>query len=178
MTLHELSIALPRAAATGRLLVYGESLMAAMGVAQINTPLRCAHFLAQVAHESGELQWPEELATGAAYEGRADLGNTQPGDGRKFKGRGFIQLTGRSNYAAYGRDIRRDLIADPWAVSREPALCCGVATWYWGRHNLNALADHDDCETITRRINGGLTGLPDRLARLEKIQTALIGIEA
>lgn len=156
-----------------RLDLYARPLLDAMRQADINTPLRAAHFLAQIGHESGDLLWTEELASGEAYEGRADLGNTQPGDGRRFKGRGFIQLTGRANYAAYGAAIGRDLLTDPGAVSREPALCVGVATWFWTRHGLNALADTDDCEGITRRINGGHVGLADRRARLETAKGAL-----
>ena len=84
--------------------------MAAYG---INTPLRRAHFLAQVCHESGQLRYTEELASGQAYDGRADLGNTQLGDGPRFKGRGLIQLTGRTNYGAFGQALNRDFTTDP-----------------------------------------------------------------
>ncbi len=178
MNLSDLRRAMPHAGS--RLALYGV-LIRAMAEADISTPLREAHFLSQVGHESGDLLYTEELASGAAYEGRADLGNTQPGDGRRYKGRGLIQLTGRANYAAYGAAIGRDLLTDPGAVAREPALCVGVATWFWAKHGLNALADADDCEGITRRINGGTNGLADRRARLETAKAVLLapeGVEA
>ena len=130
----------------------------------INTPLRRAHFLAQIGHESGELRFKEEIASGEAYEGRQDLGNTEPGDGRRFKGRGLIQLTGRANYAAYGKSIDREdeLMENPQIVAEDPELCVDVAGWYWEKRKLNQLADSDDLEAVTRRINGGLNGLADR----------------
>ncbi len=178
MTISDLRHSMPRAGS--RLDLYGGPLLDAMRQAEINTPLRAAHFLAQVGHESGDLLYTEELASGEAYEGRADLGNTQPGDGRRYKGRGLIQLTGRANYAAYGAAVGRDLLMDPGAVSRDPALCVGVAAWFWTTRGLNVLADADDCEAITRRINGGLNGLSDRRARLEIAKDALLteGTEA
>ena len=85
---------------------FAAPLVAAFQANQINTPLRQAHFLAQLGHESGSLRYTSELASGTAYEGRADLGNTQPGDGPRFKGRGLIQITGRANYTSYGRTPR------------------------------------------------------------------------
>src|SRR5207342_2210749 len=88
-------------------------LNAAMAEAKINTPARKAAFLAQLAHESGELRYMEEIADGSAYEGRRDLGNTHPGDGRRFKGRGPIQLTGRANYERFGELLGVDLVNDP-----------------------------------------------------------------
>jgi putative chitinase len=90
--------------------LYAGPLAAKMAAAAITTPLRQAHFLAQLGHESGELRYTEELASGDAYEGRRDLGNTVPGDGRRFKGRGLIQLTGRANYQAYGDAVGRNLV--------------------------------------------------------------------
>ena len=130
----------------------------------IDTPLRQAHFMAQIGHESGELRFKEEIASGQAYEGRRDLGNTEPGDGRRFKGRGLIQLTGRANYAAYGKSIGREtqLLENPHIVAEDPELCVDVAGWYWEKRRLNQLADNDDLEAVTRRINGGLNGLADR----------------
>jgi predicted chitinase len=99
-----------------------------------------------------------------AYEGRRDLGNTQPGDGPRFKGRGLIQLTGRANYQQYGQAIGRDLLTnEQWRqVADDPNLAVDVACWYWETRRLNPFADQDDITTITRRINGGLNGLTDR----------------
>jgi predicted chitinase/peptidoglycan hydrolase-like protein with peptidoglycan-binding domain len=141
----------------------------------INTPLRQAHFLAQVGHESGELRFRTELADGSAYEGRANLGNTQPGDGPRFKGRGLIQLTGRNNTEyksanAYGVDV----LAKPEQVAKDDRLCADVAGWFWNRHQLNLLADRDDLDAITRRINGGLNGLPDRRRLYARLKSLLV----
>jgi len=120
----------------------------------INTPLRVAHFLAQVLHESGSLKYCEEIASGADYEGRKSLGNVMPGDGKKFKGRGLIQLTGRANYTAYGKYIGEDLTKSPEKVAGE--LAVDVAGWFWSTRKLNELADKDDLHNITKRVNGGL----------------------
>lgn len=130
----------------------------------INTPLRQAHFLAQIGHESGELRFQEELASGAAYEMRADLGNTEPGDGRRFKGRGLIQLTGRANYTAFGRSVGQEanILRTPTIVATNLDLCVGAAGWYWHTRALNRFADEDKLRTITRRINGGYNGLAHR----------------
>jgi len=147
-----------------------------MQTAQINTPLRWAHFLAQTGHESGDLQYLEELASGQVYEGRANLGNAQPGDGARFKGRGLIQLTGRGNYVAYGHSISLNLTVDGnWnKVATDPALAVDVACWFWTTHGLNMLADQDDLQTITRRVNGGLIGLEDRADRLDRAKFVLL----
>lgn len=146
-----------------------------MAQREINTPLRQAHFLAQIGHESGELRFREEVATGQAYEGRADLGNNQPGDGRRFKGRGLIQLTGRANYTDYGRAIQREaeLLARPELVSVDITLCVDVAGWFWNKRGLNALADKDDVLQITKRINGGLNGIDDRRRLLMRAKSLL-----
>lgn len=144
----------------------------------INTPLRQAHFLAQIGHESGELHYREELASGEAYEGRATLGNTQPGDGKRFKGRGLIQLTGRANYAAYGRNIEREseLLENPSLVAADTILCVDVAGWYWTSRKLNDLADADDFDQITVKINGrGRNGYQNR-KRLLKRAKALFAL--
>jgi len=153
-----------------------DAIVATMMRYEINTPLRIAHFLAQIGHESGYLRYTEELADGSAYEGRADLGNTEPGDGKRFKGRGLIQLTGRANYRAYGQATGRDFEnrTDPALVATDPTLTVDVAGWFWDTRKLNAFADKDDAETITRRINGGLNGLDDRLAFLDRAKWLLV----
>lgn len=135
-------------------------LNAALEKYQINTPLRVQHFLAQILHESGCFRWMEEIASGAAYEGRRDLGNIIAGDGKRFKGRGAIQLTGRSNYEKYGKFLKVDLISNPSVVSTTYTL--DVAGWFWKEKNLNTLADADNLNSITRKINGGVNGLADR----------------
>ncbi|MBD2177409.1 glycoside hydrolase family 19 protein [Pseudanabaena sp. FACHB-1998] len=134
---------------------------------EINTPLRKAHFLSQTAHESDGFNTNEEYASGAAYEGRRDLGNTKSGDGVRFKGRGLIQVTGRSNYAECGQALGVDLINNPQRLG-DFELACLSAGWYWDTRNLNAYADQDDVLRITRIINGGLNGLEDRQAYLAR----------
>lgn len=141
----------------------------------IDTPLRRAHFLAQIGHESGELRFRAEIANGEAYEGRADLGNSMPGDGRRFKGRGLIQLTGRANYLEYGRALGREeeLLKTPELIETDNDLCVDVAGWFWAKRGLNALADTDDLTAITKRINGGLNGLEDRRRLLKRTKSLL-----
>jgi putative chitinase len=147
-----------------------------MGFYQINTPLRVAHFLAQLGHESLSLTYTEEMATGAAYEGRIDLGNTEKGDGIRFKGRGLIQLTGRKNYADYGNYACLNLLTknNERLISVTPAYALDVSLWFWQARKLNAHADKDDLRAITRRINGGFNGLVDREAYLSRAKFFLL----
>lgn len=144
-----------------RVNLYLEPLNAAMVEFQITNDLRQAAFLAQLAHESGELRYMEEIASGAAYEGRKDLGNTQKGDGKRFKGRGPIQLTGRANYAKYGGLLGVDLVNSP-GLAATPEVGFRVAGLYWKLKGLNELADQQKFKEITKRINGGYNGLADR----------------
>ena len=139
----------------------------------MDSKLRLAHFMAQLGHESGSFKYMEEIASGAAYEGRKDLGNTQPGDGKLFKGRGPIQLTGRANYRTYGLALGIDFERHPELVAI-PSIGLLVACRYWSVRGLNAYADADDVLTITRRINGGQNGLDDRKARLA-LMKGLVG---
>ncbi len=127
----------------------------------ITKPLRVAHFMAQAAHEADGFKTLQEYASGSAYEGRKDLGNTHPGDGRRFKGRGIFQLTGRANYIAYGAKLGLDLVGRP-ETAAEPEVSVRVACEYWKAKGLNTLADKDDIDRITKRINGGYNGLADR----------------
>ena len=134
---------------------------AAMVEADIVGIPRQAAFLAQVMHETGGFMWLEELASGQAYEGRKDLGNTESGDGRKFKGRGLIMITGRANYTSAGADLGLDLVNNPERAA-EPATAARVAAWFWTKKGLNSLADEGKFDSITRKINGGLNGKADR----------------
>lgn len=140
---------------------------------QINTELRVCHFLAQILHESGSFVYFKELASGSAYEGREDLGNTEKGDGVRFKGRGLIQITGRSNYKKLSEDLGQDFISHPELLENHQ---WGVisAGWFWDKKHLNQFADLDDLTTITKRINGGLNGLSDRKQYLIKAKSVLL----
>lgn len=138
----------------------------------IDTPARVAAFLAQIAHESGGLRYVREIASGAAYEGRQDLGNTEPGDGIRFRGRGLIQITGRANYRRCGEALGLDLEALP-ELLEEPVNASRSAAWFWASRKLNALADAGDFLKITKRINGGTNGLADREAYHARAKAAL-----
>lgn len=133
----------------------------------INTPMRMAHYLAQIAHESAELRYTKELASGKSYEGRKDLGNVHAGDGVKFKGRGLIQITGRANYEAYKAYCKFDVVSSPELLER-PLGAVKSSMWWWKNHGLNELADDDDVLAITKVINGGTNGLADRKQYLER----------
>lgn len=143
----------------------------------INTKLRIAHFMAQITHECAGFRTTEEFATGAAYEGRADLGNTQKGDGRRYKGRGLIQLTGRANYRSIGKKLNLPLEEQP-ELAAEPVISLKIACEYWKSRKINAAADRDDLIKTTRLVNGGLNGLEDRQKYLQKAKVALASIEA
>jgi putative chitinase len=139
----------------------------------LDTGLRLAHFMGQCAHESGGFIYMEEIASGAAYEGRADLGNTQPGDGRRYKGRGPIQLTGRANYRSFGCEVGIDFEAHPEIVAF-PSIGLMAAVRYWNSRKLNAKADADDLLGITRAINGGTNGLEDRKVKTAKAKGLIL----
>lgn len=142
----------------------------------LDNGLRLAHFMGQTGHESGGFQYMEEIGSAqyfTKYNGRADLGNTQPGDGPLFHGRGPIQLTGRGNYRKYGQALGLDFENNP-TMAAMPAVGILVACKYWEDHGLNALADADNLDAITRRINGGTNGIDDRRRRTD-IAKAYIG---
>lgn len=149
---------------------YQPALSSEMSRNAINTPLRMAHFLAQIGHESGAFRYSEEIASGQAYEGRRDLGNFKPGDGKRFKGRGLIQLTGRKNYQDFGKFVGKDLLTDEGArsVATNTKLAVLAAVWFWNTRKLNNYADVDDVVKITKRINGGTNGLQDRRSYLAR----------
>jgi putative chitinase len=132
----------------------------------LDNPRRLCHFLAQAAHESAGFRTLEEFGGApywSRYEGRADLGNSQPGDGVLFHGRGIFQLTGRANYRAMGGRISVELEADPHLAS-EGDVSLHTACEYWKKRRLQALADSNDITELTRRINGGFNGLAERQA--------------
>jgi putative chitinase len=167
----------------------------------ISTPARQACFIGQCAHESGNFKtlqenlnysaeglmktWPSRFATkeiadqyarqpakiaGKVYNGR--LGNTSEEEAAQYLGRGLIQLTGKENYGNCGLGIGVDLLADP-ALLLDPRYAALSAGWFWNKKGLNALADSQDYETMTKRINGGLIGLDDRKAKIAKALTIL-----
>jgi putative chitinase len=135
------------------------------------TPTRAAHFIAQIAHESAGFMALIEYASGAAYEGRSDLGNTQPGDGKRYKGRGVIQLTGRANYRKAGAYLGLDLEKQP-DLAAVPSVAYQTAAYYWLDRNINAHADRDDILAVTRAINGGTNGLKHRQQLLKSAKAA------
>ena len=139
---------------------------------EINTPARQAAFIAQLAHESGQLRYVKELASGAAYEGREDLGNTEAGDGVRYKGRGLIQITGRANYAACAAALGLDLVACPELLETTENAARSAA-WFWHSKGLNELADKGDFRRLTKRINGGYNGYADRVEFWGRAQQVL-----
>lgn len=139
----------------------------------MDSGLRLAHFMAQLTHESGAFKYMEEIwgptPAQQRYEGRADLGNTVAGDGFRYKGRGPIQLTGRTNYRAYGRALGMDFERHPEIVAL-PSIGLRAALEYWKKRNINADADRDDVAAVTKEVNGGDNGLADRKARLTALK--------
>ena len=138
---------------------------------KITGRLRVAAFLAQLCHESGGFNHMRELGGAkyfAKYDGRKDLGNTEPGDGARFRGRGLIQLTGRGNYGKFGNLLGIDLIDSP-QKAEDPEFAVQLACLYWTSHHLNELADQMYFTRITRLINGGTNGLQDRLNIYHKL---------
>ncbi|MFT5683317.1 MAG: putative chitinase [Myxococcota bacterium] len=138
-------------------------LNASMWEASINSDARKAAYIAQLAHESDGFQTLEEYASGAGYEGREDLGNTEEGDGKRFKGRGPIQITGRYNYGTYGEQLGVDLVNNP-ELAATPEVGFRIAAAYWANNDLNDYADSGEFNTITSRINGGQNGADSRRA--------------
>ena len=149
----------------------------------ITTAKRWAHFLAQVMHESVECRYTTELGTKSYFENRygtgelaKKLGNRSKADGFDFRGRGLIQITGRSNYEAYKKYCGYDVVANPELLAK-PLGAIRSAMWYWQTHGLNELADKDDFLAITKKINGGTNGLEDRRKYLTRAKKALkVGI--
>lgn len=138
------------------------------------TPLERAHFLAQTNHESGNFVYKEEIASGTAYEGRKDLGNIQPGDGKRYKGRGYIQLTGRANYKKFGPVAGDDFEGNPTLVGSK--YYADTACLFWKANKLGEKCKDSTTVTIkviTKRINGGYNGLDDRIKKFTMYWTEL-----
>lgn len=188
MTLTAQQIQAGTGATAARAAAWQPHLHAACAIFSIDTPQRLAAFLAQIGHESGRLVYVREIwgptPAQRRYEGRVDLGNTQPGDGRRYLGRGLIQTTGRSNYRGTRDGLRQlaqpaadmthvpDFEAEP-ELLEQPAWAALSAAWFWHSRGLNALADTGDFKGITRKINGGLNGQADRLALYQACMLAL-----
>jgi putative chitinase len=139
----------------------------------INTPSRICHFISQISHESGGGRWMKELASGDAYEGRRDLGNTQPGDGRRYKGAGYLQMTGRANYQAFSNYMKDPRIMEGvnYVAEKYPATSAG---FWWMNNSMNGLCDKNPTvEQVTRRVNGGINGLADREMYYQRTLTAI-----
>src|SRR5277367_2464664 len=152
----------------------GAVLAATLESYDITSRLRIAHFLGQTCEESAGYRTTEEFASGKAYEGR--LGNIHKGDGPLFKGRGLLQLTGRANYTEYGNAMGVDLVDNP-TLAGQPAMSLKIACEYWKRRNINPDCDRDDIEAVTRKVNGGLNGLSERIAYTQKAKTAVARLQ-
>lgn len=161
--------------------VYIGPLNRAMENYQINTPVRIAAFLAQLAHESGSLRYRKEIASGEAYDtgSKAEsLGNTpeKDGDGQRYKGRGPIQITGLANYKLLSKDTGIDFVGSPEKLE-QPLYGSIAAGWFWNKKKLNKLADLNTSESfvkITKLINGGTNGLEDRIKHWNTAKKVLI----
>lgn len=142
----------------------------------LTTPARVANFVGQGCHETGSFRYLREIwgptAAQQRYEGRADLGNNQPGDGRRFLGRGVFQITGRANYEKIGERLDIDLITHP-EQAEEPGTAILTALDFWQTHHLNDLADQGREDAITRTINGGTNGIDERRAFVARAKGVL-----
>ncbi|KAB8042542.1 glycoside hydrolase family 19 protein [Janthinobacterium aquaticum] len=191
ITLQQLNSIMPNARSKAG--IFLPALNAAMAEFGITTPARQAAFLSQIGHESGQLLYVRELWAPTAAQLRYerdfsatwpprvrtdrnqlayDLGNSVAGDGSRYRGRGLIQITGRTNYAACGKALSLDLLAQP-ALLEQTINACRSAGWFWQSRGLNALADAGDQVAVTRRINGGTNGLADRQALFAVAQRVL-----
>ena len=131
-----------------------------------------ASFMAQAGHESDSFNTLTEYASGAAYEGRKDLGNTQKGDGKRYKGRGHIQLTGRANYKKAGDALGLDLVGNPDLVASDPNVGAKVSLWFWNNNVRKQAPDFSDVERVTKVVNGGFNGLKHRKELFDQMSKA------
>lgn len=157
------------------------ALLARLSDFDLDRPHVLAQILAQVLHESGAFRYVEEIASGAAYEGRTDLGNIIAGDGVRFKGRDLIQCTGRSNYRALTRWVRSiqgrgpDFEAQPQLLTKPEWIGISVVWYFRTRAGLMGYCDAGNIEMVTRRVNGGLNGYADRLEWFDKVALHMLG---
>ena len=150
---------------------HSDALEPAFAEFDINTPNRICAALAQFAHETGGFRWLRELGSAkylARYDGRKDLGNIHPGDGARFRGRGYIQITGRDNYTRMAERLNLPLLDQP-ELAQQPAIAARISACWWAEHGLNELADGRRFRSITRVINGGLNGYEDRQRRYRQL---------
>jgi predicted chitinase len=160
--------------ATGKSATNKAAMIAEMDAQGITDPTERAMLMAQVDHESGNFAFTKELGNDAYFDkydagtkiGKR-LGNTEKGDGAKYKGRGLIQLTGRANYEAAGKDLGLDLINHP-ELAETPENAAKTAMWFWKKNKLGDAAKSGDVKAITRKINGGENGLADRANKFDK----------
>jgi predicted chitinase len=149
----------------------------AMTKYDITSEMRSRMWLAQCGHESLSLLYFEEIADGSAYEGRKDLGNTSPGDGKKYKGRGPIQITGKYNYTKAQESLGIPLVDQPTLAADPFGASFDISAWWWYANGLNAISDTGDVTAATKKINGGTNGLSDRQTRYgiaQKLGAAVI----
>jgi putative chitinase len=155
---------------------HAEALAPALLEFGIDTPRRVAACIAQFAHETGGWRWLKELGSPSyfkRYDGRQDLGNVYPGDGARFPGRGYIQITGWNHYALEAKASGLPLLDNPELLEEKPVAAMASCRW-WKRHQLNELADQNRFTAITRMINGGVNGLEDRKAKWKIAQAILL----
>lgn len=138
----------------------------------LDHPLALAHFMGQAIHETGSFTYLEEIASGKAYEGRKDLGNTVPGYGVRYKGRGIFQLTGYSNYVLYSKKLGIDFVKYP-AKAAEADISLLIACNYWNDRKIGALALKDDYRGVTKKINGGYNHYDERVIATNKVKKML-----
>ena len=190
ITQAQLLAIMPRA--RSRVAIYLVPLNEAMLEFGIDTPLRQCAFLATLAHESGELRYVEELASGHQYDDREDLGNTKleairiatmhgSMTGPWWKGHGLIQVTGYDNHLACGKSLGIDLINMPRLLTM-PTYAARSAGWFWKTHNINRYADSQDFDGVCDKVNrgrktvklGDSNGWKDRLGFYESAKEVLL----
>jgi predicted chitinase len=130
-----------------------------------------AAFLAQCAHESAKFTTTKEFADGSKYEGRADLGNVKPGDGPRYKGRGFLQITGRANYTQASKALGIDLVNHPELAER-PDVAIKISIWYWKTRVQPKITNFTNTKAVTKKVNGGVNGLQQRTKLTKSFQVA------